>query len=365
MLICNVVGARPNYMKIAPIVHELQRKGIPQFLVHTGQHYDMNMSQVFFEELEMPQPDVYLSVGSDTHARQTARVMMALEEICQQRQPDLVVVGGDVNSTLAAALVAAKLQIGLAHVEAGLRSFDRTMPEETNRVLTDHVSDLLFTTEESANVNLHREGIAIEKIHFVGNCMVDTLLKHRDAALSRRPWQQFALEPSSYALLTLHRPGNVDEPHKFKALIEAINQITEYLPVLFPIHPRSRERLTKLDTRLSPSVRLCDPLPYLTFLGLMARARLVLTDSGGVQEETTVLQVPCLTLRSNTERPITITEGTNRLIGTDPEKILLYANQVLGDKPTTRTHPPLWDGHASQRVVNIIQEWASLRDLRP
>jgi UDP-N-acetylglucosamine 2-epimerase (non-hydrolysing) len=363
MLICNVIGARPNYMKIAPIVHELQRRGIPQFLVHTGQHYDANMSQVFFEELQMPQPDVYLSVGSDTHARQTARVMMALEEICQQRQPDLVVVGGDVNSTLAAALVASKLQIGLAHVEAGLRSFDRSMPEETNRVLTDHVSDMLFTTEESANVNLHREGITAEKIHFVGNCMVDTLLKHLDASLSRRPWQQFELEPRSYVLLTLHRPGNVDASDVFSALIQAINQIAAQLPVLFPIHPRSRERLTKLYAGLAPSVLICDPLPYLTFLGLMARARLVLTDSGGVQEETTALHVPCLTLRSNTERPVTITEGTNRLIGTDPEIILLHVNQILSDKPTTHPHPPLWDGRASQRVVSIIQEWASLRGL--
>lgn len=363
MLVCNVVGARPNFMKIAPIVHELRRRSISQILVHTGQHYDASMSKVFFEELGLPKPDIYLGVGSDTHARQTARIMIAFEEVCQQHRPDLVVVGGDVNSTLAAALVAAKLHIPVAHVEAGLRSFDRTMPEETNRVVTDHLSELLFTTEVSANENLRREGITEERVHFVGNCMVDTLMKYVDVAVQRSPWQIFGVESANYALLTLHRPSNVDDRGMLESLMGAINEISYRLPVLFPVHPRTCERLAQWKIQMAPSVNLCEPLPYLTFLGLMAKALFVLTDSGGIQEETTVLNVPCLTLRSNTERPITVTGGTNRLAGTDPKRILQGVEEILDGKWPSRKIPALWDGQAGRRIVDVIEAWASFRSL--
>jgi UDP-N-acetylglucosamine 2-epimerase (non-hydrolysing) len=357
MLICNVVGARPNFMKIAPIVHELQRRRLPQILVHTGQHYDANMSQVFFDELGLPRPDVYLDIGSDTHARQTARIMMAFEEICNQHKPDLVIVSGDVNSTLAAALVASKLEIPVAHVEAGLRSFDRTMPEEINRVLTDHVSDFLFTTEASGDDHLREEGISPEKIYFVGNCMVDSLLAHVNAALRQASWERFSLQPGGYALLTLHRPSNVDERENLAPLIEVINEISQQLPVLFPVHPRTRSRMNDWGIAVAPTVLLEDPLPYLTFLGLMAKAKFVLTDSGGIQEETTVLSVPCLTLRWNTERPVTITSGTNRLVGTDKAKIRACVADILAGNWQMGERPPLWDGQASRRVVDVIEKW--------
>lgn len=356
MLVCNVVGARPNFMKIAPVVLESKRRGIPQFLVHTGQHYDVNMSQIFFDQLGMPEPDIHLGVGSDTHARQTARIMVAFEEVCQQRKPDLVVVGGDVNSTLAASLVAAKQHIPVGHVEAGLRSFDRTMPEEINRVATDHLSELLFTTEKSGNKNLRREGVSEEKIHFVGNCMVDTLLKHVDVAVHGSPWNEFGLGPKGYGLLTLHRPSNVDNPKTLKPLIRMINKVSQRLPVLFPVHPRTKERLRELQMKMASTLRFCEPLPYLTFVGLMAKARYVLTDSGGIQEETTVLDVPCLTLRWNTERPVTTTSGTNRLIGTDPQEIEKSVEEILAGKWRSGKRPPLWDGKAAQRIVDVIEK---------
>jgi UDP-N-acetylglucosamine 2-epimerase (non-hydrolysing) len=355
MLICNVVGARPNFMKIAPVVRELKRRRIRQFLVHTGQHYDPNMSKIFFDQLGMPEPDIHLGVGSGSHAHQTGRIMAAFEEVCQKRRPDLVIVGGDVNSTMAASLVAAKLQIPVAHVEAGLRSFDRTMPEEVNRIATDLVSEFLFTTEESANKNLRREGISREKIHFVGNCMVDTLLKHVDVAVQGSPWHGFGVEPAGYALVTLHRPSNVDDPKVLKRVMEAIKWVSKKVPVLFPIHPRTRERLKALKMRMGSSLKLCEPLPYLTFLGLMAKARFVLTDSGGIQEETTVLKVPCLTLRWNTERPVTVKSGTNRLVGTDPRKTRESVDRILAGRWPSGRRPPLWDGKAAKRIVDIIE----------
>jgi UDP-N-acetylglucosamine 2-epimerase (non-hydrolysing) len=355
MLICNVVGARPNFMKIAPIVHELKRQNIPQMLVHTGQHYDTNMSRVFFQQLELPQPEIYLGIGSDSHARQTARIMMAFEKVCQKYQPNLVVVGGDVNSTLAVALVAAKLHIPVAHVEAGLRSFDRSMPEEINRVITDHLSKLLFTTEESANENLLQEGLDKKKIHFVGNCMVDTLLHHVDVATEQKPWENFGLKKSQYALLTLHRPSNVDNAETLYAVINIINQVSRRLPILFPIHPRTQKNLIKWNVTLTSSIKTCKPLPYLTFLGLMAGASAVLTDSGGIQEETTVLQVPCLTMRLNTERPVTISQGTNKLVGCDPKEISEAIDAILNGNWPSGTVPPLWDGRASKRIVEIIE----------
>ncbi len=356
MLICNVVGARPNFMKIAPVVLEMKRRNLPQFLVHTGQHYDSNMSQTFFEQLGMPEPDVYLGVGSDTHARQTARVMAAFEDVCRERKPELVIVGGDVNSTLAAALVAAKQHIPVAHVEAGLRSFDRTMPEEINRICADHLSELLFTTEKSGDENLRKEGVGKEKVHFVGNCMVDTLLKHVGMAIQGSPWNQFGLEPGEYGLLTLHRPSNVDDPRTLRPLIRAISKASREIPIIFPVHPRTRERLQKLHLKIGPSLRTCDPLPYLTFIGLMAKAKYVLTDSGGIQEETTVLNVPCLTLRRNTERPITLTKGTNRLVGTDSNQIEKSVEEILAGKWYRGKRPPLWDGNAAVRIVDIIEE---------
>lgn len=360
MSICNVVGARPNFMKIAPIVEELRRRGRPQFLVHTGQHYDAKVSDVFFRDLGLPQPDVYLGVGSDSHARQTARIMTALEEVWERQTPDLVVVVGDVNSTMAAALVAAKRRIPVAHVEAGLRSFDRSMPEEINRIVTDHLSDLLFTTEASGNENLRREGIPDQRVHFVGNCMIDTLLRNFDSAVASQPWMEFGLEPGSYALITLHRPSNVDEPATLKELLGVLNDLSHRLPMLFPVHPRTRNRMAEHGFTLAPGLRLCDPLPYLAFLGLMSKAKCVLTDSGGIQEETTALGVPCLTLRWNTERPVTVSQGTNRLVGSDPAKIRDGFETVLsGDQPEA-VQPPLWDGHAAERIVDVIQDWSAV-----
>ncbi|MFO0909494.1 MAG: UDP-N-acetylglucosamine 2-epimerase (non-hydrolyzing) [Isosphaeraceae bacterium] len=354
MRICNVVAARPNFMKMAPVVLELRRRGADQFLVHTGQHYDANMSDVFFEELGMPRPDVHLGVGSGSHATQTAAVLTAFEATCLERSPDLVVVAGDVNSTLACALTAAKLRIPVAHVEAGLRSFDRAMPEEVNRVLTDHMSDYLLATEEDALVNLRREGIDERKVHLVGNCMVDTLLRHVTRALEGEPWAKFQLEPKTYTLVTLHRPSNVDDENALRGLVAAINRVAERLAVVFPIHPRTRDRLDRLGLTLAPEVRLCAPMPYLAFLGMMARARCVLTDSGGIQEETTALGVPCLTLRENTERPVTLTQGTNRLIGSDPGRIVESVDQVLSGDWPTGTRPALWDGHAAERIADIL-----------
>ena len=361
MLICSVVGARPNFMKIAPVFLELKRRKIPQVLVHTGQHYDANMSQVFFEELGLPVPDIYLGVGSDPHARQTARIMASFEEVCRNHRPDLVVVGGDVNSTLATALVAAKEHIPVAHVEAGLRSFDRTMPEEINRVATDHLSDLLFTTERSGNKNLRKEGISTKRIHFVGNCMVDTLLKHVEVAIQRAPWQAFGMQPSRYLLVTLHRPSNVDDPKILRVVMSSIKDVSRRLPVLFPVHPRTRARLAAEKIDVPSAVILTDPLPYLTFIGLMAKARFVMTDSGGIQEETTVLGVPCLTLRWNTERPVTLTRGTNHLVGTDREKIKRCADDILAGKWRHGSRLPLWDGKAGQRIADVLEFWISQR----
>ena len=357
MRVCNVVAARPNFMKMAPVVLELIRRGIDSFLVHTGQHYDANMSDVFFEELGMPRPDVHLGVGSGSHAAQTAAVLTAFESTCLEHKPDLVVVAGDVNSTLACALTAAKLNIPVAHVEAGLRSFDRSMPEEVNRVLTDHVSDFLFATEDDALGNLRNEGIADDRVHLVGNCMVDTLERHVATALARRPWEALELEPTNYALVTLHRPSNVDDEAALRGLFRAINSVSERLPVVFPLHPRTRDRLGRLGLVLAPGVRLGAPMPYLEFLGLMARARFVLTDSGGIQEETTALGIPCMTLRENTERPITIRQGTNRLIGSDPARIKAAVAEVLSGDWPTGVRPPLWDGHAARRIGDIIEVW--------
>ncbi len=357
MLILSIVGARPNFMKVAPVMQALENLDARQLLVHTGQHYDANMSKIFFEELALPEPDIYLGVGSDTHARQTARIMTAFEDIVQQEHPDLVLVAGDVNSTVAAALVTAKQHIPLGHIEAGLRSFDRTMPEEVNRVVVDHLSDLLFVTEQSGLDNLSREGIGGGKVHLVGNCMVDSLLQHLENALAAKPWQAFDVEPGDYGLVTLHRPSNVDDPGSLERMLDTLGQAAQRLPLLFPMHPRTRARIDGSGLPIPEGLRLLDPQPYLAFLGLMARASLVLTDSGGIQEETTALDVPCLTLRHNTERPVTVERGSNRLVGTDPRAILGGVDDILEGRWRPAQRPPLWDGEASHRIADVIATW--------
>lgn len=349
-------------MKMAPVVTELRRRGIPRHLVHTGQHYDAAMSGVFFEELNMPEPDVFLGVGSGSHAQQTARVLTAFEEYCQTNKPSMVVVAGDVNSTFACAMAAAKLGIAVAHVEAGLRSFDRAMPEELNRVLTDHLSDLLFTTEESGNQNLLREGIDPAKIRFAGNCMVDSLRRHEQEAVGRRPWQAYDVEEREYALITLHRPSNVDSEQRLRALLKTAGRIAQRMPVLFPLHPRTRESLHRMNIQPNEFLRFLDPQPYLAFLGLVARARLVLTDSGGIQEETTALRVPCLTLRSNTERPSTVEMGSNVLVGENLDCIDALVEQIARGEWKSSSIPPLWDGNAAGRVVDGIETFFENRD---
>jgi UDP-N-acetylglucosamine 2-epimerase (non-hydrolysing) len=362
--ILNVVGARPNLIKIAPLVEEILRHpDIHQTLLHTGQHYDDKMSQIFFDELSIPRPDIYLGVGSGSHAEQTARVMVAFERVLLDQRPDVIVVVGDVNSTLACAITAAKLWIPVAHVEAGLRSFDRRMPEEINRIVTDALSDFLFTTSRDADSHLIREGVTQDKIFFVGNVMIDTLNKHRARAEQMGTPARFNVQPGQYVLLTLHRPSNVDDPQVLERIVETLIVIQQDVPILFPAHPRTTQKLGDfgLWSRIAEAVNLqvIEPLGYLAFLDLMSHARLVLTDSGGIQEETTILGVPCLTLRENTERPVTILEGTNQLVGTDPQRILSATQQILAaEYPGKQSLPELWDGHAAERIVTILKQKA-------
>jgi len=358
-----VVGARPNFMKMAPIIQALKATpGLEPRLIHTEQHYDEAMSKVFFDELGMPVPDLFLGVGSAGHSEQTARVMVEFDKVVAADRPDFVLVVGDVNSTMAAALVAAKRLIPIGHVEAGLRSFDRTMPEEINRIVTDVVSDLLFTTSEDAHVNLANEGIDASKIRFVGNTMIDSLLSHRERArTTSKALETFGVTAGRYLLVTLHRPANVDEPAALSGLLGALGQLADERPVLFPVHPRTRARIESfgLGDLLArhPGLRLIDPLGYLDFLRLMESAELVLTDSGGIQEETTVLGVPCLTLRPNTERPVTITEGTNILVGTDPARILEEGRKILAGHRKTGKSPKYWDGRAADRIATALAGW--------
>jgi UDP-N-acetylglucosamine 2-epimerase (non-hydrolysing) len=354
-------------MKIAPIMHEMAQHpaDFEQILVHTGQHYDASMSQVFFDELELPKPDVNLEVGSGSHAQQTALIMQRFEPVVLDTKPDWVVVPGDVNSTVACALVASKLGIKVAHVESGLRSFDRTMPEEINRVLTDHLADLLFTTEPSGNENLRREGIPEEKIRFVGNTMIDTLVRLLPKAEARWPQWRERLAVDRYVLVTLHRPSNVDAPTTLGEIVSALCQLSREIPVVFPVHPRTRQHLARLDLQSAMpgtaghavcNLQLLDPLGYLDFLVLQAHASLVLTDSGGVQEETTYLGTPCLTARPNTERPVTITQGTNRLVASRAAELVEAAQQTLAMRSNM---PPirliLWDGSAAERIVDVLR----------
>lgn len=360
--IVNVAGARPNFMKIAPIVAEMRRRSdrIQPLLVHTGQHYDDSMSESFFTDLQIPRPDINLEVGSASHAEQTARIMLALEPVLVEFRPDWVVVVGDVNSTMAATIVASKLLIRVAHVEAGLRSRDRTMPEEINRVITDALADLLLTPSRDADQNLLREGVEPSKIRFVGNVMIDTLRQNLERARSSDVLTRLSLEPKTFCVMTLHRPSNVDDKTTLEGILDATATIAERLPVVFAVHPRTRARITEfgLETRLArrPGIMLTEPLGYLDFLALYSNSRLVLTDSGGVQEETTVLGIPCLTLRENTERPITVTEGTNRIVGNNPERIEREAIDALDQPMRTVRVPELWDGKAAQRIVDALEE---------
>ena len=353
--IFHIVGARPNFMKVAPVLNALKgRANVLQTIVHTGQHYDVNMSDVFFQQLDIPTPDINLAVGSGTHAKQTAEIMIRLEPVVLERKPDIVLVYGDVNSTVATVLVCAKLGIQVGHVEAGLRSLDRTMPEEINRLVTDQLADLLFTPSEDGDENLRREGVPAEKIFRVGNVMIDSLV--RLLPMAQKALTQTTKNdglPERYALVTLHRPANVDDSVTLKGILESLLEVNRDLAVVFPAHPRTRKRIA--DFGLNPGqLRVLDPLPYVDFLGLQSRATIVITDSGGIQEETTYLGVPCLTVRENTERPVTVSMGTNVLVGRDPEKLRVELSRVLAGKAKKGTVPPLWDGHAGERIAEIL-----------
>jgi len=374
MKILNVAGARPNFMKLAPLVRQMQaHAGISALLVHTGQHYDAHMAGQFFRDLELPSPYASLAVGSGSHAMQTAEVMKRLEPVLEEARPDLVLVVGDVNSTLAAALTAVKLQIPVAHVEAGLRSRDRAMPEEINRLLTDAIADYLFVTEESGRDNLLREGVEARKIHFVGNVMIDALEVFRPLWTASTIHRRLGLSASQYGVVTLHRPTNVDDAKTLRDLIEALLEVSGEIPLVFPVHPRTLNRLSSLNgtaARLKSDpqsttprgLRCVEPLGYPDFMALVAGARLVLTDSGGLQEETTALGVPCLTLRENTERPVTVTHGTNRIIGISARRVVDEAFRVLQSPRAAPPRPPLWDGHAAERIVAILAGHGSERD---
>ncbi len=376
MRILNVVGARPSFVKIAPLIREMRRHpGIVPLLIHTGQHYDGPMSEQFFAELEIPAPDFNLGVGSGSHAVQTAEVMQRLEPILEPLSPDVVIVVGDVNSTLAAALTAVKLGIPVAHVEAGLRSFDRSMPEEINRLVTDAIADLLFVTEMSARSNLLREGVGAEKIHFVGNVMIDALEAFSPRWQASSIFARLGLDAEQpYAVVTLHRPSNVDDPLILMDFLEAFQAVARHLPVVFPLHPRVKHRLRRQgypfrtgadsgEPLHRKGIAYLDALGYFDFIALLSRARVVMTDSGGIQEETTALGAPCLTLRDTTERPVTVTDGTNQVIGTDPRRIVEDALTTLSHPARPARRPPLWDGRAAGRIVPILLEYLRGRRL--
>jgi UDP-N-acetylglucosamine 2-epimerase (non-hydrolysing) len=352
MRICHVIGARPNFMKAAPVVQALSAYPVEQFIVHTGQHYDFNMSDVFFQQLDMPEPDINLQVGSGSHAQQTAQIMARFEPVVLERKPDLFVVYGDVNSTVATALVCSKLMVRIAHVEAGLRSFDRSMPEEINGLLTDHVSDLLFTPSEDGNRNLAREGIAFEKVFLVGNVMIDTLARMVPEADRRLPSDL----PMRYGLVTLHHPSNVDDQDWLAILLSRLEQVGHELEFIFPVHSRTRQKISNLgiEPNRNGHIRFLEPLPYLEFLALQKHATVVVTDSGGIQEETTFLGVPCLTVRENAERPVTVTLGTNVLVGRDATRLTDELRRGLAQPGKRGSTPPLWDGHAAERIAKVI-----------
>ncbi len=363
MKLINVCGARPNFMKIAPLMRAYgDHDAIEPILVHTGQHYDEKMSKLFFEELQIPRPDLNLEVGSGSHAQQTAEIMKRFEPLVVEQAPDMVLVVGDVNSTIACALVAAKLGVAVAHVEAGLRSFDPSMPEEINRVLTDRISDLLFVSEPSGLENLKREGADPDKVHFVGNVMIDTLRFNRGKADQSNILNELGLAAGQYVVVTLHRPSNVDDPVVFGRILDALEQVQADLPVVFPMHPRTRSNIDKmgLAARVGAmrQLRILEPLGYLEFLKLLSEAAAVLTDSGGIQEETTILQTPCLTVRQNTERPVTIEQGTNQLVGTDSEKIIAAYRGVRSRPCVEGPTPEKWDGQAAGRIAEVLARWS-------
>lgn len=351
MRILHVVGARPNFMKVAPVHAALAaRSGVHQILVHTGQHYDAFMSDIFFQQLNIPEPDYNLSVGSGSHAQQTAEIMSRLEPVILETKPDVVFVYGDVNSTVAAALVCSKLLVPIGHVEAGLRSFDRTMPEEVNRILTDRVADYLFTPSRDGDENLIREGVSQEKIHFVGNVMIDTLMR-----LLPHATPPAGLTEKPYALVTLHRPSNVDDPAQLAGILGALSEIAAQIEIIFPVHPRTRQMMKELAIgELSPNLKFVNPIGYVEFLGLQRMASLVITDSGGIQEETTFLGIPCLTIRENTERPVTVTIGTNMLVGRNMDLLKTEARKIIAGKGRKGNIPPLWDGKAGERIADVL-----------
>ena len=360
MKIINVVGTRPNFIKIAPVMEQmLAMAGIEPLLLHTGQHYDSNMNQIFFDQLGIPRPDIDLGVGSGSLSTQVAEIIKLFDPVLEKEKPDAVLVVGDVSSTVACALAASYRRIPVIHVEAGLRSFDMDMPEEINRLLTDRLSDLLFTTEPCAAVNLQREGVESNKIHFVGNVMVDTLLKHRQVADETSDLlTQLQLEKKNYAVMTLHRPSNVDHKDVLTSIMQATAEISKKIKIIFAIHPRTKKMMRKFGLdNLSDSITFLEPQSYLDMLQLMNNAKMVLTDSGGMQEETSVLAVPCLTIRNNTERPVTVEEGSNTLVGTNSENILLAADEILSTGGKIGLCPELWDGCAANRIVNVIKDW--------
>jgi UDP-N-acetylglucosamine 2-epimerase (non-hydrolysing) len=349
MKILHVVGARPNFMKLAPVYFSFAEKKIHQVVVHTGQHYSNNMSAIFFQELGLNEPDINMEIGSGSHAEQVAKIMLGFEKIVLEQKPSWVFVYGDVNSTVAAALVCSKLAIPVAHVEAGLRSFDRTMPEELNRIVTDQLSDLFLIPSMDANENLQKEGIDSKKIHFVGNVMIDTLIKYLD-----KPYQLQNRLPNQFGVLTLHRPSNVDDPVKLKTILEVLENITNQIPFIFPVHPRTRMQIEKLKFASNKNLIITDPLGYLEFINIIKNAKLIITDSGGIQEETTYLKIPCLTLRSNTERPVTVSIGSNTLIGDDYDLLLKNVSEILNNNYKKGEIPHFWDGKAAERITTII-----------
>jgi UDP-N-acetylglucosamine 2-epimerase (non-hydrolysing) len=354
MHILHVVGARPNFMKVAPVYRALARKGHAQTLVHTGQHYDAGMSDVFFKELEIPQPDENLNVGSGSHAQQTSSIMSRFESVVLELPPDIVLVYGDVNSTVAATLVCSKLGIRVGHVEAGLRSFDRTMPEEINRVVTDQLADILFTPSTDGDYNLAHEGIAKDKVFFVGNVMIDTLIRLLPSADAEFPKLKAGLSLDSFGLITLHRPATVDNEAVLLPLLDVLEKLSEQLPLVFPVHPRTRGKWSARLEKCNKNLQIIDPLGYLAFLALQKNAKVVITDSGGIQEETTYLGIPCITVRENTERPITLTSGTNVLVGYDWDMLRTEFNRALNGDRELAGRPPLWDGNASDRIAEIL-----------
>jgi UDP-N-acetylglucosamine 2-epimerase (non-hydrolysing) len=363
-----IVGARPNFVKVAPVFHAF-REQLPEVtlrIVHTGQHYDANMSDVFFKQLSIPEPDVFLGVGSGSHGAQTGAVIARYEEVLLRNPPRLTLVFGDVNSTMACAIAAVKLGVEVGHVEAGLRSFDRSMPEEINRIVTDHLADLLFTPSQDANDNLANEGIRSAKVHLVGNVMIDSLLASKNCIEESTVLDELGLKPKRYGVLTLHRPGNVDDDGKLRCFLDALSVLQERIPIIFPVHPRTRQRLPSSALAATvaklQNVRFLAPCPYFAFMKLLGNATLVITDSGGIQEETTVLNVPCLTTRANTERPITVEYGTSVLVGSDTQRIVREAERILDGDRKIATTPPLWDGKTAQRIVAVVAAGLATND---